>query len=108
MVDALGNPLKFILIAGQRNDLTQAEALIEDIVNPMLLADKRYDSNALIEQLQTQICIAVIPPKKNRNHQKDYDEHVYKERHLIECSFRKIKYLRRVFSRFDKTTNVFM
>ena len=94
--------MKFILIPGQRNDITQAEALVEDIVNTMLLADKGYDSNALIEQLETQICIAVIPPKKNRNHQKDYDEHVYKERHLIECSLEKSNILDEFFRDLTK------
>ena len=33
VVDALGNPLKFILTAGQRNDITQGEPLIKDFKN---------------------------------------------------------------------------
>jgi transposase len=108
LVDALGNPLKFILTSGQRHDITQADSLVRDLENTMLLADKGYDSNALVEQLEGQKCIAVIPPKKNRKHQRDYDKHVYKERHLIECFFGKIKHFRRVFSRFDKTATAFM
>ncbi|WCR59361.1 MAG: hypothetical protein PG978_000797 [Wolbachia endosymbiont of Ctenocephalides felis wCfeF] len=51
---------------------------------------------------------AVIPPKRNRKVQRGYDKHVYKERHLIECFFGKIKNFRRIFSRFDKTAEVFM
>ncbi|NUX01517.1 transposase [Wolbachia endosymbiont of Madathamugadia hiepei] len=39
---------------------------------------------------------------------RDYDKHLYKERHLIECFFGKIKNFRGVFSRFDKTAEVFM
>jgi transposase len=108
LVDALGNPLKFILTSGQRHDITQSDSLVKGIKNTMLLADKAYDSNAFIAQLEEQNCIAVIPPKKNRKHQRDYDEHVYKERHLIECFFSKIKHFRRVFSRFDKTSNSFL
>ena len=30
------------------------------------------------------------------------DEHLYKERHLVECCIGKLKHFRRVFSRFDK------
>jgi len=108
LVDALGNPLKFILTPGQKHDITQAYSLVQNLENTMLLADKGYDSNALVKQLEGQKCIAVIPPKKNRKHKRDYDKYIYKERHLIECFFGKIKHFRRVFSRFDKTATVFM
>lgn len=104
----LGNPLKFILTPGQRNDITQANSLIQNINDMILVADKGYDSNALIEQLEKQKCIAVIQPKRNRKIQRKYDEHIYKERHLIECFFSKIKHFRRIFSRFDKTTMAFL
>ncbi|WP_375319031.1 transposase [Candidatus Tisiphia endosymbiont of Oplodontha viridula] len=76
LVDALGNPLKFILTAGQRHDITQGNSLVKDIKNTMLLADKAYDSNAFIEQLEEQDCIAVIPSKKNRKQQKEYDKRI--------------------------------
>jgi len=64
LVDALGNPLKFILTPGQRHDITQAEALIEDVKDTVVIADKGYDSNALIESITEKKSIAVIPPKK--------------------------------------------
>ena len=108
LVDALGNPLKFILTPGQRNDITQATALIQDIVNTGVIADKGYDSNAFVEELEKKGCIPVIPSKRNRKQPRNYDEHLYKERHLIECFFGKIKHFRRVFSRFDKTADSFM
>jgi transposase len=108
LVDALGNPLKFTLSPGQRHDITQADFLVQDLENTMILADKGYDSNALVQRLEGQKCIAVIPPKKNRKHKRVYDEDIYKERHLIECFFGKIKHFRRIFSRFDKTATAFM
>ena len=43
LVDALGNPLRFRLTGGQRNDITQAGALIEGIENAVVLGDKGYD-----------------------------------------------------------------
>lgn len=46
LVDGLGNPLKFILTDGQRNEMTQGEKLTESITNTILIADKGYDSNA--------------------------------------------------------------
>lgn len=51
LVDALGNPLKFILTPGQRNEITQASALVEDIANSTVVADKGYDNNAFILSL---------------------------------------------------------
>jgi transposase len=108
LVDALGNPLKFILTPGQRHDITQAEALIEDVRRDIVIADKGYDSNALIESVTKKKSIALIPSKKNRKTQREYDSHIYKERHLIECFFGKIKHFRRVFSRFDKMASSFL
>ena len=43
VVDALGNPLRFILTPGQVNDITQAEALIAELPAGHVLADKGYD-----------------------------------------------------------------
>ena len=108
LVDALGNPLKFILTPGQRNDITQAASLIDNVTNTIVIADKGYDANSLMIAIEQQKSIAVIPPKKNRKVQRDYDKHIYKERHLIECFFGKIKHFRRIFSRFDKVAETFM
>lgn len=108
LVDALGNPLKFILTPGQRNDITQADSLIKDISNTIVIADKGYDANSFLQTIEAQGSIAVIPPKKNRKAQREYDKHIYKERHLIECFFSKIKHYRHIFSRFDKTAVAFM
>ena len=108
LVDALGNPLKFLLTAGQRNDIIKAEELIKNTSNTTVIADKGYDANALIGIIANQNSVTVIPPKKNRKVQREYDNYLYKERHLIECFFGKIKHFRRIFSRFDKTATAFM
>ncbi len=97
LVDALGNPLKFTLTPGQRNEITQAQVLTESIYNSTVVADKGYDSNAFVISLEDKGCTVVIPPKRNRKVQRYYDEHIYKERHLIEYFFGKIKNFRRIF-----------
>ena len=48
-VDALGNPLRLLLTAGQRHDSPQASALIEGYEPQVLIADKGYDSDPLLE-----------------------------------------------------------
>jgi len=108
LVDAIGNPLEFLLTGGQRHDISQAEFLTANVQDTIFIADKGYDSNAFIEHLNVKECIAVIPPRKNRKQPRSYDEHLYKERHLIECFFGKIKHFRRIFSRFDKLGSVYL
>jgi len=106
-VDALGNPLQFIITPGQTSDITQAKALLGRNSNAYVLADKAYGSSEFRSQIKNQQCIAVIPFKKNSLNPVAHDKHIYKERHLIECFFSKVKYFRRVFSRFDKSARNF-
>ena len=101
-VDALGNPLRFILTGGQSHDSTQAEALIDGYLFERLLADKSYDSDDILQLIADKEAEAVIPPRANRKEQREYDKHWYKERHLVECFINKIKHYRRIFSRFEK------
>jgi transposase len=101
-VDALGNPIRFILTGGQRHDCTQAEALIAGYEFERVIADKSYDADDFLQLISRLGAEAVIPPRANRIEQRDYDKHLYKERHLVECFINKIKQYRRVFSRFEK------
>jgi transposase len=102
LTDALGYPLRLILTPGQTADITQAEALVTSIPVKVLLADKGYDSQDFIDFLQEEGIEPLIPSRSNARQPRTYDKVVYKERHLIECFFNKIKHYRRVFSRFDK------
>ena len=72
-----------------------------------LLADKGYDSNKIIEHVNKQDAVAVIPSKKSRLVQRDYDKYLYKERHKVECLFGFLKHYRRLFSRFEKLLSRF-
>jgi len=108
LVDGLGNPIKFILTEGNRHDVTQAAELLKERRNTMILADKGYDSQALIDTLERQDCSAVIPSKINAKNPRKIDNWHYKERFLVETFFSKMKHFRRVFSRFDKTKSAFL
>ena len=105
--DALGMPLAFCITGGQRNDCTQAIGLLEKFKFNYALMDKAYDSNAIIEHIESTNAVAVIPAKSNRKNHRKHDEDIYKERHVIECTFGWLKYFRRIFSRFDKLKNRF-
>jgi transposase len=107
-VDALGNPLRFILTAGQRHDITQAQALLEGFDFENLIADRGYAAEDFIDWLLGRGIKAVVPPHQRAKILRDYDEWLYRERHLVECFMNKIKHFRRIFSRFDKLDSSFL
>jgi transposase len=109
LVDALGNPLAFELSPGQAHDLDGADALLPQMAAPMLVADMAFDADKrVIEPLQTAGKTFVIPPKRNRKIQRQFDKHIYGARHLIENFFCKLKQFRAIATRYDKTARNFL
>jgi len=102
VVDALGNPLQLKLTGGQVHDSAPAVELIEGLTAEHVIADKAFDAQHIVDAIVKQGAVPVIPPRKNRRDQRAYDKHLYKERHLVECFFCKIKEFRRVATRYDK------
>ena len=107
LVDALGNPVKFVLSPGNEHDVTRAEELTKDL-KTKILGDKGYDSQQFVDFLGKSNCEAVIPSRSNCKKKREIDRHLYKERHLVENFFSKIKHFRRVFSRFCKTSSSYL
>lgn len=109
MVDALGNPISFLLTAGQAHDLKGADATLPQMQADILLADKAYDADQrVIEPLLAAGKTAVIPPKSNRKVQRAYDKEMYKARHLIENFYCRLKQFRAIATRYDKTARNFL
>jgi transposase len=108
-VDALGNPTSFHLTAGQAHDLEGADALLPAVEATTVIADKAFDADErVIEPLTAAGKSAVIPPKSSRKSQRDYDKDLYKERHLIENFFCRLKQFRAIATRYDKTARNFL
>ena len=105
--DALGNPLRFNVTPGQCHDVTQASALLKGLAGKYFIADRGYVSEDLRAQIIAQGFIPVIPPKSNSKEPHEYDKEIYKERHVIECFFSKVKYFRRIAMRYDKAVRSF-
>ena len=101
-VDALGHPVRFILMAGQASGYAQAGTLVEGFAADYVLADKGYDSDAFIKTLQTTGATVVIPPRRNRKVLREYDKTLYKERNLVERLFQKLKAYRHIATRYEK------
>lgn len=101
--DALGNPVRFFLTAGQRSDYIKALDLVKDREMKALIADKGYDADYMVKVAKDAGADAVIPSRVGRTSQREYDKDLYKERNLIERMFNKLKHFRRVATRYDKT-----
>ncbi len=107
-VDALGNPLRVILSAGQIADIEQAAALIKDQPAGFIVADKGYDSDAFVTAITAQGSQAVIPPRSNRLNPRSFDRYLYKDRNLVERFFARLKHFRRIATRYDKLATSFL
>ena len=107
-VNGLGLPVELQLTPGQQADVTQAEALLDGYRPAVVIADKGYDSDALIGTIQANGAEAVIPPRKNRTEARVYDRHLYKDRNLVERFLNRIKRCRRVATRYEKLKQTFL
>ena len=83
-------------------DCSLALPLIEGIEAECLLADKAYDTNEIIATARASGMNPVIPPKSNRREKRDYDQALYKLRHLVENGFLDFKQWRGVATRYAK------
>jgi transposase len=103
LVDALGNLLRFELLPGQRHDSIGVQPLLEGIDLHVLIADKAFDIDWILDDLHERNASAVIPPKGDRTKARHCDFETYSWRHLVENFFAKLKEFRRIATRYDKT-----
>jgi len=108
LCDALGNLVRFVLMPGQRHDSKGVQELIDGIEFGALLADKAFDANWLIEELEKRGAQVVISQMPGRCEPLQIDEHMYRWRHLIENFFAKLKQYRAIATRYDKRAHNFL
>ena len=101
-------PVRAIITQGTTADCTQVNALIDGFSAENLLADRGYDTDAVLEKAKSQGIAAVIPPKRNRKVQRDYDKELYKIRHLVENAFLHLKQWRGIATRYAKNSTSFL
>jgi len=104
VTDGLGKPLRFLLSSGNRNDICMAQTLLEyfDLAGKLIIADKGYNSDKLVHWIEQQGGIAVIASRITAKNPRGIDWHTYKERHLVEKRFFKLKNRCRFATRYDK------
>ncbi len=107
VTEGLGRCIDFVLTEGQAHESTQLERLLEGKSVENVIADKGYDSDRIRKYIVDIGGKAVIPCNRARIEIFDYDEHVYKERYLVEGFFQFIKRFRRIGTRYEKRAENF-
>ena len=108
-MDALGLPIRFTITPGQWGDCPQARGLIEGLAGVgHVMADAAYDADHFRTFIATDLgAIAQIKQNPPRSTSQPIDWVLYKERHLVECFFNRIKRFRRIALRCEKTLSSF-
>lgn len=99
-MDALGNLVRFVLMPANRYDTVGVAPLLRGVEFGALLADKAFDSNWIIDDMNERGAKIVI---SQRPQPLAIDNEMYKWRHLIENYFQKLKEFKRIAMRSDKT-----
>ena len=92
---------------GNRYDTVGVAPLIKGIKFDALLADKAFDSNWIIEDMNERGAVICIPQRPQRLEPLQIDLELYKSRHLIENFFCKLKGFKRIAMRAEKTDRCF-
>ena len=102
--------MEFLLSAGNDHDSVHAVELLKKvrIGGSAVLADRAYGARTIREYISAHGASYVIPPQSNVSDPRPVDWHLYKERHLVECFFQKIKWFRRIATRYDKSDASFL
>jgi transposase len=109
VADAKGRLLSILLSGGEAHDCPPAKRLIgRTKPAKKLLGDRAYDSAELRQWLSDRGTKAVVPNKSNRKRPFRFDRKAYKQRHLIENAFCRLKDFRRIATRYDRLARNFL
>ena len=108
LVDALGNPLRLRVTPGQQADCTVAADLLAGVAVGAVLADKAYDTDALVARIAQTGAAVVVPSKRSRRAARMLDRNLYADRNKVERFFNRLKQYRRLATRYEKTAVSFL
>ena len=107
LTDALGNLARFVLLPGHRIDTVGVAPLIDGLTFGGFIADKAFDSNSIIADLNERGAKILISQHPRRASPLPIDAELYKWRHVIENFFCKLKEFKRIAMRADNTDQSF-
>lgn len=101
-VDGLGRPLRFLLTGGNIHDASMALALLAGLAASHVIADKAYDSHAILNHIEATGAAPIIPQRSCMPRRRAFDPVIYKQRNRVERTIGKLKQLRRIATRYDR------
>ena len=107
LTDALGNLVRFVLVPGHRFDTVGVPPLIDGVQFGALIADAAFDRNTILADLNERGAKIVIAQHPRRASPLPLDTEMDRWRHLIENFFCKLKEIKRIALRADKTDTRF-
>lgn len=94
---------------GQVHDSQMMDAFLDWHKEPLaIVADKAYGSARIRQQIADEGALAVIPSKSNARKPIPHDPHLYARRNIVERFFCRMKDMRRLATRFEKTAANFL
>ena len=99
LTDALGQLVRFELPPGHRFDTVGVPPLIDGLTFKALIADKAFDSDAIITAVDARDATVVISQHQRRARPRVIDADMYAWRHLIEDFFKKLKEFKKMRSK---------
>jgi transposase len=100
LTDGCGEPLDFRLTPGQAAEQPQALPLLEGRKAEAVIADKGYDTRAIVARIREMGAEVVIPSRSHWLVQREHDRMLYKTRNRIERCFSHLKQFRRLATRY--------
>ncbi|MDB5270417.1 MAG: hypothetical protein JWP58_3457 [Hymenobacter sp.] len=93
---------------GQQADCTVAADLLAGLAVGAVLADKAYDTNAVVAGIAQAGASVVVPSKRSRRVERAVDRNLYADRNKVERFFNRLKQYRRLATRYEKTAVSFL
>ncbi|MDB5269288.1 MAG: hypothetical protein JWP58_2328 [Hymenobacter sp.] len=97
-----------MLTPGQQADCTVAADLLAGLAVGAVLADKAYDTNAVVAAIAQAGAAVVVPSKRSRSVRRALDRNLYADRNKVERFFNRLKHYRRLATRYEKTAASFL
>lgn len=101
--------MRLLLSPGQASDMGAVAQLLAGLPTAENgVADRGYDSNAVLDLIARSGAQPNIPSCSRRVVRRSVDPAIYRQRNLVERFFCKLKQFRRVATRFDKLARNFL
>lgn len=109
VTDKNGLPIRLAVSEGQAHDILAAKDLLSGLNRgQLILADKAYDASWLRHHIEQQGAVPNIPNRAGKKWNCCFSKTLYKDRNLVERFFNKIKFFRRIATRYDKLGSTYL